>query len=159
MDAAIRQLQASFLSPEQVAASAELMGLDTQLVDDGTYFLLAADNGDIAGCGGWSRRATLFGGNHTKGRDARLLDPASEPARIRAMYTNPAYVRRGIGRRIIELCENAAAEEGFRAYELMATLAGQPLYTVCGYVPVETVDNPTSTGVSVPLVRMRKERT
>ncbi|WP_247121439.1 GNAT family N-acetyltransferase [Kordiimonas marina] len=158
MDNAIKQLQADFLSPEQVEASAELMGLDTQLIEDGTYFLILAENGDLAGCGGWSRRATLYGGNHTKGRDARLLNPETDPARVRAMYTNPAYTRRGVGRKIMDLCEGAAASEGFQSYELMATLAGVPLYRVCGYAPVEEVAVETSNGVKVPLVRMQKHK-
>src|ERR1700761_1339196 len=132
MDAAIRQLLPQFLSPEKVEASFAVMGLDTQLIADGTYFVLEED-GQIAGCGGWSRRATLFGGNHTAGRDARLLDPATEAARVRAMYTNPRFIRRGVGRQIIELCEAAARAEGFTRAELGATAGGEPLYIACGY--------------------------
>jgi GNAT superfamily N-acetyltransferase len=107
MDAAIEQLQVGFLSPEQIEWSCAVMGLDTQLVEDGTYFVVEED-GVIAGCGGWSRRATMYGSDHTAGRDAHLLDPASEPARVRAMYTDPRFARRGVGRLILETCEAAA---------------------------------------------------
>jgi GNAT superfamily N-acetyltransferase len=130
------------------------MGLDTQLVDDGTYFVVEA-KGDIAGCGGWSRRATLYGGDQSPGRDAALLDPAVEPARVRAMYTHPRHTRRGVGRLILSLCEAAARQEGFRAVELMATLAGEPLYRACGYQPIEPVTDDRG-GAAVPLLRMRK---
>ena len=156
MDAAIRELLPQFLPPEKVQASFAVMGLDTQLIADGTYFVLEED-GVIAGCGGWSRRATLFGHNHTAGRDARLLDPATEAARVRAMYTAPAFVRRGVGRRILALCEAAARAEGFRRAELGATLGGEPLYRACGYVEIERMDVPTPTGVTVPITRMGKQ--
>ena len=120
------------------------MGLDTQLIDDGTYFVVQLD-GQIAGCGGWSRRATLFGGNHTAGRDARLLDPDTESARVRAMYTSPAFTRRGVGRKILELCEAAARAEGFKSVELGATMGGKPLYEAAGYQPIE-IDDGADTG-------------
>ncbi len=153
MDDAISQLQRDFLSAEQIEASRSVMGLDTQLIADGTYFVVLHGT-DIAGCGGWSRRATLFGGDHTAGRDAALLDPAQDAARIRAMYTAPAYARRGVGRFILSLCENAAADYGFGQAELAATAAGVPLYTACGYEKSE----PIEAGI-VPLVRMRKRLT
>jgi GNAT superfamily N-acetyltransferase len=130
MTSAIRDLLPQFLSPEKVEASFAVMGVDSQLIEDGTYFILEED-GVMAGCGGWSRRATLFGHNHTAGRDSRLLDPAAEPARVRAMYTAPAFVRRGVGRRILELCEAAARAEGFARAELGATAGGEPLYRAC----------------------------
>ncbi len=155
MDASIRQLLPQFLSPEKVEASFAVMGLDSQLIADGTYFVLEED-GRVAGCGGWSRRATLFGGNHTAGRDARLLDPATEAARVRAMYTSPDFTRRGVGRRIIELCEAAARAEGFRWAELGATAGGEPLYAACGYVEIERMEVPTPSGVTVPITRMGK---
>ncbi|WP_417451448.1 GNAT family N-acetyltransferase [Kordiimonas sp.] len=157
MNASIAKLQQAFLSPEQVEASFELMGMDTQLIDDGTYYAII-DGDQIVGCGGWSRRATLYGANHTKGRDARLLDPTRDAARIRAMYTHPAHARRGIGRFIMDLCEKKAAQEGFTRYELMATLSGEPLYRACGYSPVVREDVPTSNGVTVPLIKMEKHR-
>ena len=126
MAAAIRELLPQFLSPEKVEASFAVMGVDSQLIADGTYFVITLD-GAIAGCGGWSRRATLFGGNHTQGRDARLLDPKTEAARVRAMYTSPDFARRGVGRRILELCETAARAEGFTKTELGATMGGAAL--------------------------------
>ena len=156
MGRAINQLQAAFLTPEQIAASAESMGLDTQLIDDGTYFLIEAD-GQLVGCGGWSRRATLYGGNHSADlRDDRLLDPASEPARIRAMYTDPGHVRRGIGRLILGLCEAAARDAGFARLELMATAAGEPLYLACGYRVIERAKRLSANGVAVPGAVMGK---
>jgi GNAT superfamily N-acetyltransferase len=154
MDLAIGELQKGFLTEEQIAASRLIMGLDTQLVEDGTYFVVEAD-GQLAGCGGWSRRATLYGGNQTPGRDAALLDPRTDPARVRAMYTHPAFVRRGVGRLVLRLCEQAAADEGFARLELMATLAGVPLYTSYGFQPVQEVVDDRG-GVPVPLVRMAK---
>lgn len=154
MDAAISELQKPFLNQDQIAASRSCMGLDTQLVEDGTYFIVEVD-GQLGGCGGWSRRATLYGGDHSPGRNAALLDPATDAARVRAMYTDPSHARKGVGRLILSLCEAAARAEGFTRVELMATLAGEPLYLACGYRPSErTTDN--SGGTGVPLVRMDK---
>ena len=155
MDRAIGELLEPFLSPEAVAASFSVMGLDTQLIADGTYFVVES-GGTIAGCGGWSRRATLFGGNHSAGHDARLLDPASEAARVRAMYTHPDFTRRGVGRLVLQLCEAAAAREGFGRVELAATLSGEPLYRACGYIEIEHFESDTPSGVRVPLIRMGK---
>ena len=155
MNASIAALLKPFLPPDGVTASFEIMGLDTQLVADRTYFAVE-EGGAIIGCGGWSRRATLFGGDHTAGRDAALLDPATDAARVRAMYTHPAHARRGVGRAILDACEAAARAEGFRRVELAATLAGEPLYRACGYEPIERFTSQTSTGVGVPLIRMGK---
>ena len=156
MARAIAQLQAAFLSPEQVTASAESMGLDTQLIDDGTYFAIL-DGDVLVGCGGWSRRATLYGGNHTADlRDDRLLDPAHEAARIRAMYTDPQFARRGVGRQILGACEEAARDAGFGKVEMMATLAGAALYRVCGYHEIEHIRTEPIAGVAVPMIRMGK---
>ncbi|WP_328469894.1 GNAT family N-acetyltransferase [Actinoplanes sp. NBC_00393] len=154
MAAAIAVLQKDFLDQAQIAASHAIMGMDTQLVDDGTYFVVE-DGRTIVGCGGWSRRATLYGGDHSAGRDAALLDPARDPAKVRAMYTDPGHARRGIGRMILDACEKAAAEEGFTTLELMGTLSGQPLYTAAGFEVVEHLADDRG-GVPVPLVRMRK---
>ncbi len=155
MNESIRELVGAVLDEAGTQASFEFMGLDTQLIDDGTYFLVELD-GQIAGCGGWSRRATLFGGDHTAGRDARLLDPRTDPARVRAMYTHPQFARRGVGRTVLAQCEAAAAREGFSKLELMATVAGEPLYRAGGFEVLERVLVPTSTGVQVPCARMGK---
>lgn len=154
MEAAIAELQKGFLDPAQIESSRMIMGLDRQLLIDGTYFVVEAD-GAVAGCGGWSRRATLYGGDHTPGRDAALLDPATEAARVRAMYTHPAFTRRGVGRLVLGLCEAAARAEGFRRVELMATLSGRALYVQCGYIDIEAIEDARG-GAAVPLVRMGK---
>lgn len=155
MDLSIRELIGARLAPEQVAASFAIMGLDTQLIDDGTYFVVEAAD-QLAGCGGWSRRATLYGGDHSSQRDARPLDPATEPARVRAMYTHPRFARRGVGRLILQLSEEAAAREGFRALELVATVAGEPLYAAYGFAVVRRAEADTPSGVRVPIVYMAK---
>jgi GNAT superfamily N-acetyltransferase len=154
MAAAISELQKGFLSQDQIAASRVTMGLDTQLIDDGTYFIIEAD-GVLAGSGGWSRRNTLYGGDHTPGRNAALLDPSTDAARVRAMYTSPAFARRGVGRLLLSLCEAAAAAEGFRCVELAASMSGEPLYRACGYQPIERFNDDRG-GAAVPLVRMGK---
>ena len=155
MDAAISELQRSFLDDRQIESSRAIMGVDTRLVDDGTYFIVETD-GDLGGCGGWSRRATLYGGDHASGRSDALLDPEKDPARIRAMYTHPRHARRGVGRLILSRCETAAAREGFRRVELMSTMAGVPFYLACGYQMHERIADDRG-GAPVPLVRMTKE--
>jgi GNAT superfamily N-acetyltransferase len=154
MDTAIGELQKGFLEPDQIAASRAIMGLDSQLIEDGTYFVVES-GGQIAGCGGWSRRNTLYGGDHSPGRNAVLLDPDTDAARVRAMYTNPAFARRGVGRLILNLCEAAAAAAGFKRVELAGTLSGEPLYRSCGYEPIERFEDDRG-GAPVPLVRMGK---
>ena len=154
MDAAISELQKPFLDESQIASSRAIMGLDTQLIDDGTYFVVKAD-GRLAGCGGWSRRATLYGGDQSPGRSAVLLDPTKDAARVRAMYTHPQHTRKGVGRLILSLCERAARSEGFKKVELMATMAGEPLYRACGYEPCERLTDDRG-GVAVPILRMSK---
>ena len=155
MDLAITSLQTRFLTEAQIASSRMIMGLDTQLIEDGTYFLLTID-GALAGCGGWSRRNTLYGGDHSPGRNAALLDPAHDAARVRAMYTHPAYARRGVGRTILALCEQAASGEGFTRVELAATLSGQPLYAAAGYAPIRHFEDARG-GTPVPLILMGKD--
>jgi GNAT superfamily N-acetyltransferase len=156
MRRSIETLQDSFLTPQQIGASHKVMGLDTQLVSDGTYFVVERD-GRIAGCGGWSWRSTLYGGDSSVvSREPGPLDPATEPARIRAMYTDPDFARQGVGRLVMRLCEEAAMRAGFRRATMMATMAGVPLYEASGYVAVEPVVTSSIDGVEVPLVRMEK---
>jgi GNAT superfamily N-acetyltransferase len=157
MDRAIGELLQAFLPPEGVAASYEIMGLDTQLVADGTYFVVE-DAGEVAGCGGWSRRATMFGGDHSAGRDAALLDPKVDAARVRAMYTHPDHARKGVGRLILDACEAAARAEGFSRVEMAATMGGVPLYRACGYHDLEPFEAVTSGGYRVPLLQRGKGR-
>lgn len=154
MEAAISELQQGFLSPAEIESSRAIMGIDTQLIKDGTYYVVFAGD-EVAGCGGWSRRATLYGGDHTPGRDPELLDPAVDAARVRAMYTNPAFARRGVGRLILSLCQQDAKAEGFTRLELMGTMSGEPLYTAYGFVPVERITDDRG-GAAVPLVKMAK---
>ncbi|MEG8016844.1 GNAT family N-acetyltransferase [Sphingomonas sp. LR55] len=155
MARAISALQRDFLTPAQVEASRAVMGLDTQLIADGTYLLVEVE-GRLAGCGGWSRRATLYGGDHSTAlRDAALLDPARDAARIRAMYTDPDFTRQGVGRLVLSVCEAAARDARFARAEMMATLAGEPLYRACGYLPIERIE--TSGDVPVPMIRMGKD--
>ncbi|NNC38396.1 MAG: GNAT family N-acetyltransferase [Acidimicrobiales bacterium] len=153
MRASMEGLLPDVLTPVQVKNSYATMGLDTGLIKDGTYFLVFSD-GALAGCGGWSRRRTLYGGDHMVARDDSLADPHTEPAKTRAMYTHPDFTRRGIGSLILSLGEDAARAEGFKAMELGATASGILLYEKRGYKPME--DIPEDDGVSVPNTRMRK---
>jgi GNAT superfamily N-acetyltransferase len=154
MDASIGLLQRGFLTEAEIQASRMLMGLDTQLIEDGTYFVVEWAAA-IAGCGGWSRRATLYGGSHSPGRNPALLDPARDAARVRAMYTHPSFARRGVGSMILEACEAAARAEGFTRVELAATLSGVPLYQRRGFRVVDHFTDDRG-GLPVPLVRMGK---
>jgi len=156
MAASMSALLPDFLDEKQVARSSESMGVDTQLIGDGTYFLVYIEN-DLAACGGWSRRRTLYGGNHTNGRDDTLADPRIEPAKIRAMYTHPGFTRRGIGRFLLQAGEAAAKAEGFTAMEMGSTAPGRPLYEACGYRLIEDLSTPSEDGTIVPILRMRKE--
>ncbi len=158
MDASIDAILPKFYSVEAARAARQFMGLDTQLIDDGAYFVIEL-NGQLIGAGGWSRRATLFGGDASPGRSARLLDPETEAARIRAMYTHPDYVRLGVGARILAACEDAARAEGFRTAELGATRAGKPLYSAYGYEEIEELDAVSDDGVAVSITRMGKTLT
>lgn len=154
MDRAIAGPLAAFLSPDQIAASRKLMGIDSQLIADRTYFIVESE-GALAGCGGWSGRITEYGGDHTPGRVPAPLTPGVDAARIRAMYTAPEHLRRGVGRHILSLCENAARAAGYDRAELVATLGGEPLYRACGYAELDRFEDARG-GAPVPLVRMGK---
>jgi GNAT superfamily N-acetyltransferase len=142
---------------EQEAASAveHVAVVDRMLLEDGTYFVLEAGD-EIVACGGWSRRDRLYTGSGDGGDDARLLDPATEPARVRAMFVRDDWTRRGLGRRIIDACEEAARREGFSRMALSATLPGVPLYQACGFEPLEEVDTVLVDGVRLRCVTMEK---
>ncbi|MEL7024958.1 MAG: GNAT family N-acetyltransferase [Pseudomonadota bacterium] len=159
MRASIEVNMRDFLSASEVEAAKETMGVDQTLIDDGTYFLIeseAAHQTTLVGCGGWGKRRTLYGGNHTVGRDDSLSDPATEPARIRAMYTHPDWTRRGIGTLLLELGENAAREAGFRTIELGSTIPGEPLYRARGYKEVDREVHTGANGSPNTVIRMRK---
>ena len=133
-----------------------VFGVDTDLIEDGTYFV-AESEGLLIGCGGWSKRKTLFGGDQYSSRDTGYLDPATEPAKIRAFFIHPEHARKGIARAILERCENEARAEGFRGLELMATLPGIEFYKSCGFAPTGNLDLELADGVKLELVPMRKE--
>ena len=141
---------------KQVESSLQFIAhLDHELVDDQTYFVVESE-GEIVGCGGWSRRARLYAGSGSTTGDARMLDPATEAARIRAMFVVPRFERRGIGRMILERCESAARAAGFRRLELMAMLSGEAMYSACGYRAVQNVPAKLEDGTPFPLTRMEK---
>ena len=152
-----RALQAATYSPAQIeGALGTVFAVDRQLIADETYFVAERDS-EMVACGGWSRRKTLFGGG--RGRSPlgdSLLDPNADAARIRAFFVHPAYARRGIGRLMMSACERAAAASGFRALELVATLAGEPLYAAFAFQVVERYDVALANGLSLPVVRMAK---
>ena len=150
-------LSAPYYTPEQAAAVTEhVFGVDSQLVADQSYLMIDGLHGPIA-CGGWSRRATLFGGDQTKEGPDPLLDPATQPARIRAFFVDPDHARQGLGRALLDACVAEARAAGFRAMELAATLPGVPLYLACGFHGVEPMELDLPGPVKVPLLRMRME--
>lgn len=152
-----RALQAATYSPAQIeGALGTVFAVDRQLIADGTYFVAERDS-QMVGCGGWSRRKTLFGGDRGRSPLADpLLDPKRDAARIRAFFVHPACARQGVGRLLMSACERAAAEAGFRAMELVATLAGEPLYAAFAFCAVERYDVALANGLSLPVVRMAK---
>jgi len=159
--ASVLSLQAGDYSPNQLElALKHVFGVDTQLIEDGTYFVVevqAAEGRLIVGCGGWSRRKTLYGSDDCAGREDDLLDPRHDAAKIRAFFVHPEWARRGIGSRILEVCEAAAATAGFRRLEMGATLTGVPLYLARGYVERELRQVPLIPGLSLPIVHMEKQ--
>ena len=155
MELSINKLLGPYLSKNQLKASFESMGLDDQLIKDKTYFLIFREK-KLVGCGGWSNRATLFGANHTPNRDETFLNPGTDSARIRAMYTHPDWARKGVGSLVMQLAEGAAKKAGFKKCELMATKAGEPLYKVKGYKVTEEILYKSQTGLTVPMMKMEK---
>jgi GNAT superfamily N-acetyltransferase len=159
--ASVLGLQTEDYTLEQREQALELVfGVDTQLVADGTYFVAEAMVGQdpvITGCGGWSKRRTLFGSDHCAGREDALLDPQRDAAKIRAFFVHPDWARRGVGSRILEVCEAAAATAGFRRLEMGATLTGVPLYSARGYLEAEHLEVPLRPGKYLPIVRMVKQ--
>jgi N-acetylglutamate synthase-like GNAT family acetyltransferase len=159
--ASVLGLQTGDYTLEQREQALELVfGVDTQLIEDGTYFVAEAkvdQDQVIAGCGGWSKRKTLFGSDHYASREDALLDSKQDAAKIRAFFVHPDWARRGVGSRILELCEAAAATAGFRRLEMGATLTGVPLYRARGYTEAEHREVPLRPGMSLPIVRMVKQ--
>jgi GNAT superfamily N-acetyltransferase len=158
IEASIRGLQAADYTRAQMeGAIGNALGLDTQLIADGTYFLAEApDANHPIACGGWSFRRTLFGSDGAAVRESTSLDPATDAAKIRAIFVHPAYARRGLGTLLLTHAEQAAIAAGFRAFEMGSTLTGVPLYTLRGYAPVERVAIPLPNGESLPIVKMIK---
>jgi GNAT superfamily N-acetyltransferase len=153
----VRGLSKDYYTPLQIESSIKyVFGVDTQLVKDGTYYVAELD-GVIVGCGGWSKRNTLYGGDQHKELEDPLLNPAIDAARIRAFFVRPDYARRGIGRLMMNLCEKAALVNGFNSLEMGATLPGVPLYEAMGYKSIERIDAPLPDGEVLGIVRMRKE--
>ena len=151
-----RELSRGHYTPEEIeSAVRHVFGVDTTLVRDRTYYVIEAEGAPVA-CGGWSRRGALYGGDQRRVGEVPLLDPSRDPARIRAFFVAPAWARRGLGRALLEVCTLAAAAEGFRALELMATLPGVPLYSACGFAKVEDVRDRLPDGVELSFVRMRR---
>lgn len=150
-----RGLSAGYYTPGQTEALLRyVFGVDTQLIEDQTYFLIEAE-GEIVACGGWSKRATLFGGDQAKTGADPLLDPSVDPARIRAFFVDPRMARRGLGRQLIAACITAAKVVGFKSLELVSTLPGEPLYLASGFAVTERFDLTLPEGVRVPVARMR----
>lgn len=151
-----RALSVGFYSAEQADAIVRhVFGVDSQLIEDGTYFVIEC-GGRIGACGGWSKRRTLFGGDQTKRGPDPLLDPTRDPARIRAFFVSPENARQGLGRRLILACTTAAREAGFTNLELAATLPGEPLYLASGFEILERFELELPGNVRVPLSRMSK---
>jgi GNAT superfamily N-acetyltransferase len=171
IDTSVRRLQAQDYTPTQIeSALTTVYGVDSQLIADGTYFVVEAEGirsnlgtreerALIVGCGGWSKRKTLYGGDRWIAREDTLLEPRTDAAKIRAFFVHPEWVRRGIGSMILDACERAAEEAGFRRFEMGATLTGVPLYRARGYVELERMEVPLANGESLPIVHMEKRLT
>lgn len=155
IESSVRALGAGYYDARQIESSIRhVFGVDTQLVRDGTYFVVEGPRGPVA-CGGWSKRATLYGGDQHKARgEDPLLDPDIDPARIRAFFVHPSWTRRGLASRLLAACEAAAEADGFTTFELAATLSGVPFYRALGFEERERIDVALPDGVVLPVVRM-----
>jgi len=164
IESSVRVLQANDYTPAQIeGALGTVLGLDTQLIEDETYYVVEATTQSkekvIAGCGGWSKRKTLFGSDHAASRDSQFLAPAVDAAKIRAFFVHPDWARRGLGSLLLETCENAAISAGFTRFEMGSTLTGVALYKLRGYHVVEPIAVPLRNGESLPVIRMAKSVT
>ena len=152
-----RHLSRAHYNDQQIETAIEtVFGVDTDLIEDGTYFVVEIDC-NLVGCGGWSKRKTLYGGDQFTSRDASYLDPISEPAKIRAFFIHPDHARKGIARALLNQCETEARAEGFRALELMSTLPGIEFYKSCGFIKTGNFDLQLTEAVKLELVPMRKD--
>jgi N-acetylglutamate synthase-like GNAT family acetyltransferase len=162
IEASVRGLMTQGYSVKQLeGALGTYLGVDSQLIGDGTYFVAEVEESGrdlLVGCGGWSKRKTLFGADRRPGREDALLDPAQDAAKIRAFFIHPEWSRRGIGSCILEACESAASSAGFTRFEMGATLTGVPLYEARGYTAIESTDIPLANGEVLTVVRMTKSR-
>lgn len=153
----IRGLGGGDYTPDQIEAALQgAFGVDTALIRDETYFVITTGGGEIVGCGGWSKRRTLFGSDARGDRDDSYLNPQSDLAKIRAFFIDPAHARRGLGRLLLEHCESQAVQAGFRGFELMATLPGKRLYEKYGYAPTQPIEHPLPGGLAITFVPMTK---
>jgi len=171
IDASVRGLQTEDYTPAQIEGALKtVFGVDSQLIADGTYIVAQAEPTAIeraeakhaqpelmiVGCGGWSKRKTLYGSDHWTGREDALLDPLCDAAKIRAFFIHPAWARRGVGSTILKACEDAARSAGFTRYEMGATLTGAKLFGAKGYVAVKPISIPLLNGESLPVIHMEK---
>jgi len=157
IESSVRTLSEGFYTRAQIdSALLYVFGPDTQLIADGTYYVVEGDDGTLIAAGGWSRRRTLYGGDQMKDAADPLIDPRIEPARIRAFYVHPRWARRGLGRQLLARCEADAEAAGFETLELMSTLPGVPLYHAAGFHEIERLAPVLPDGVTLPVVRMRR---
>jgi GNAT superfamily N-acetyltransferase len=160
IEASVRVLQAADYTAAQIeGALGTVLGVDTQLIRDRTYYIAETTDASprIAGCGGWSRRKTLFGADRGPNREPDLLDPSVDAAKVRAIFVHPDFARQGLGSLILATVEDAARQAGFTRFEMGSTLTGVPLYRLKGYVEVERIAVPLANGESLPVVRMVKD--
>lgn len=157
IEQSVRALSVGFYTPSQIeGALLHVFGPDTQLISDGTYYVIESEAGGLVAAGGWSRRRTLYGGDQMKGAEDPLLDPAAEPARVRAFFVHPEWARRGLGRQLFNRCAGDAALAGFSQVELMSTLSGEPFYRSLGFTAIERLDAALPDGETLPVVRMSR---